>query len=153
MAYDAKTVHLHTRVAIRGKSLKNNTFTEEQNNSYLITSVGKIIFNQIFDGNFPFINDPSKENLEATPAKYFVPMGTDIKKHIQEQPIIKPLGKKALGNIIDEAFKLNKTTEITEMLDKLKNQGFYYSTIAGITVSVYAVSYTHLFLTDILLHI
>ena len=38
MAYDAKTVHLHTRVAIRGKSLKNNTFTEEQNNSYLITS-------------------------------------------------------------------------------------------------------------------
>ncbi|WP_270639701.1 DNA-directed RNA polymerase subunit beta' [Longibaculum muris] len=139
MAYDAKTVHLHTRVAIRGKSLKNNTFTEEQNNSYLITSVGKIIFNQIFDGNFPFINDPSKENLEATPAKYFVPMGTDIKKHIQEQPIIKPLGKKALGNIIDEAFKLNKTTEITEMLDKLKNQGFYYSTIAGITVSVYDI--------------
>ncbi|MFR7590494.1 MAG: DNA-directed RNA polymerase subunit beta' [Longibaculum sp.] len=139
MAYDAKTVHLHTRVAIRGKSLHNNTFTQEQNNSYLITSVGKIIFNQIFDGNFPFINDPSKENLEATPAKYFVPMGTDIKKHIEEQPIIKPLGKKALGNIIDEAFKLNKTTEITAMLDKLKDQGFYYSTIAGITVSVYDI--------------
>jgi len=139
MAYDAKTVHLHTRVAIRGKSLKNSTFTEEQNNSYLITSVGKIIFNQIFDGHFPFINDPSKDNLEATPSKYFVPMGTDIKKHIEAQPVIKPLGKKALGNIIDEAFKLNKTTEITAMLDKLKDQGFYYSTIAGITVSVYDI--------------
>ena len=139
MAYDAKTVHLHTRVAIRGKSLKNNTFTEAQNNSYLITTVGKIIFNQIFDGNFPFINDPSKENLEATPAKYFVPMGTNIKEHIAAQPIIKPLGKKALGNIIDEAFKLNKTSEITAMLDRLKDQGFYYSTIAGITVSVYDI--------------
>ena len=139
MAYDAKTVHLHTRVAIRGKSLNNSTFTLEQNNSYLITSVGKIIFNQIFEGTFPFINDSSKENLEATPDKYFVPMGTDIKKHIQNQPIIKPLGKKALGNIIDEAFKVNKATEITAMLDKLKDQGFYYSTIAGITVSVYDI--------------
>ena len=49
MAYDAKTVHLHTRVAIRGKSLNNQTFTKLQNDSYLITSVGKIIFNQIFD--------------------------------------------------------------------------------------------------------
>ena len=139
MAYDAKTVHLHTRVAIRGKSLKNNTFTEEQNNSYLITSVGKIIFNQIFDGNFPFINDSSKENLEATPAKYFVPMGTDIKEHIKAQPIIKPLGKKALGNIINQVFKTSKTTDTTAMLDKLKDQGFYYSTIAGITVSVYDI--------------
>ncbi|MBM6797852.1 DNA-directed RNA polymerase subunit beta', partial [Coprobacillus cateniformis] len=56
MAYDAKTVHLHTRVAIRGKSLNNQTFTKLQNDSYLITSVGKIIFNQICDGAFPFIN-------------------------------------------------------------------------------------------------
>ena len=67
MAYDAKTVHLHTRVAIRGKSLNNQTFTKLQNDSYLITSVGKIIFNQIFDGAFPFINDTSVENLDATP--------------------------------------------------------------------------------------
>ena len=87
-----KRQHLHTRIAIRGKSLKNKTFTEKQNNSYLITSVGKIIFNQIFDGAFPFINDSSKENLVATPDKYFVPMGTDIKAHIKAQPLIKPLG-------------------------------------------------------------
>ena len=139
MAYDAKTVHLHTRVAIRGKSLNNKTFTEEQNNSYLITSVGKIIFNQIFDGNFPFINDSSKENLVATPQKYFVPLGTDIKAHIAAQPIIKPLGKKALGNIINEVFTPDETTDTTAMLDRLKDQGFYYSTIAGITVSVYDI--------------
>lgn len=136
MAYDAKTVHLHTRVAIRGKSLNNSTFTEEQNNSYLITSVGKIIFNQIFEGAFPFINDSSKENLEATPDKYFVPMGTNIKEHIKNQEIIKPLDKKALGNIINEVFKTSVMKDTSEMLDKLKDQGFYYSTVAGITVSI-----------------
>ena len=139
MAYYSKTVHLHTRVAIRGSSLHNNTFTEEQNHSYLITSVGKIIFNQIFDGNFPFINDTSAENLLATPDKYFVPMGTNIKEHIAAQPIIKPFGKKALGNVINQVFKTNKITDTTAMLDKLKDQGFYYSTIAGITVSVYDI--------------
>ncbi|MFR6667550.1 MAG: DNA-directed RNA polymerase subunit beta', partial [Thomasclavelia spiroformis] len=101
-AYFAKTVGLHTRVAIRASALKNNTFTETQNNSYLITTVGKIFFNDIFDGQFPFINDPSTENLTATPDKYFVPMGTNIKEHIKNQPIIKPLNKKSLGKIIDE---------------------------------------------------
>ncbi len=139
MAYDAKTVHLHTRVAIRGKSLNNQTFTKEQNDSYLITTVGKIIFNQIFDGTFPFINDSSKENLVATPAKYFVPLGTNIKEHIAAQPIIPPLGKKALGNIINQVFRPDDITHTATMLDKLKDQGFHYSTVAGITVSVYDI--------------
>lgn len=93
-AYFAKTVELHTRVAIKASALKNETFTKAQNDCYLITSVGKILFNDIFDGKFPFINDPSSENLIATPDKYFVPMGTDIKEHIRNQKIIKPLNKK-----------------------------------------------------------
>ena len=138
-AYFAKTVGLHTRVAIRASALKNNTFTETQNNSYLITTVGKIFFNAIFDGQFPFINDPSTENLTATPDKYFVPMGTNIKEHIKNQPIIKPLNKKSLGKIIDEVFKHQAMSDTSLMLDKLKDQGFYYSTIAGTTVSVYDI--------------
>ncbi|MBO6047075.1 MAG: DNA-directed RNA polymerase subunit beta' [Erysipelotrichaceae bacterium] len=136
MAYSAKTVHLHTRCAIRGSSLRNKTFTEEQNNMYLITSVGKIIFNLIFEGEFPFVNDSSAENLVATPAKYFVPYGTDIKSYIENQPIIKPFTKGTLESIINEAFKTSNIADISVMLDKLKNQGFYYSTIAGITVSI-----------------
>ena len=138
-AYFAKTVDLHTRVAIQAGSLKNKTFTKEQNKSYLITTVGKIFFNDIFDGKFPFINDPSSENLTATPDKYFVPMGTDIKEHIKNQPIIKPLNKKSLGKIIDEVFKHEAMSDTSLMLDKLKDQGFYYSTIAGTTVSVYDI--------------
>ena len=138
-AYFAKTVGLHTRVAIRASALKNNTFTETQNNSYLITTVGKIFFNDIFDGQFPFINDPSTENLTATPDKYFVPMGTNIKEHIKNQPIIKPLNKKSLGKIIDEVFKHQAMSDTSLMLDKLKDQGFYYSTIVGTTVSVYDI--------------
>ena len=138
-AYFSKTVELHTRVAIKASALKNETFTKAQNDCYLITSVGKILFNDIFDGKFPFINDPSSENLIATPDKYFVPMGTDIKEHIRNQKIIKPLNKKSLGKIIDEVFKHSAMSDTSLMLDKLKDQGFYYSTIAGTTVSVYDI--------------
>ena len=106
MAYYNKTVNLHTRIAIRASALKNKTFTEEQNNMYLVTTVGKIIFNQIFEGEFPYLNDPDKASLKATPMKYFLPYGTDIKEHIKNQPLIKQFTKKTLGAIIDEYFKI-----------------------------------------------
>ena len=38
-------------------------------------------------------------------------MGTDIKAHITAQEVVKPLGKKALGNIIDEVFKQSALTD------------------------------------------
>ena len=139
MAYYNKTVNLHTRMAIRASALKNKTFTEEQNNMYLVTTVGKIIFNQIFEGEFPYLNDPDKASLKATPMKYFLPYGTDIKEYIKNQPLIKQFTKKTLGAIIDEYFKICPVDEIHVMLDRLKNQGFYYSTIAGITVSAYDI--------------
>ena len=139
MAYYNKTVNLHTRIAIRAAALKNKTFTEEQNNMYLVTTVGKIIFNQIFEGEFPYLNDPDKASLKGTPMKYFLPYGTDIKAHIKAQPLIKQFTKKTLGAIIDEYFKICPIDEIHVMLDRLKNQGFYYSTIAGITVSAYDI--------------
>ena len=66
-------------------------------------------------------------------------MGTDIKAHIAAQQPVKPLGKKALGSIIDEVFKQSALTDTSLMLDKLKDQGFKYSTIAGITVSAYDI--------------
>ena len=39
----------------------------------LITTVGKIIFNEIFPADFPYINEPTKANLlNGTPDKHFV---------------------------------------------------------------------------------
>ena len=136
LAYAAKVVHLHTRIALPAASLHNKTFTEKQNNSLLITTVGKVIFNQVFEGDFPYMNEPSAENLTGTPDKYFVPYGTNVKEYISSQPVIKPFTKKTLGNIINQVFKVSDIQDISAMLDKLKDQGFYYSTVAGITVSV-----------------
>jgi DNA-directed RNA polymerase subunit beta' len=137
IAYHNGYVHLHTRVAVHAGSLNNETFTEEQNNKLLVTTVGKLIFNEILPKSFPYINEPTQTNLEVeTPAKYFVEKGSDVRAMIKEMPIVDPFKKKILGNIIAEVFKRFKITETSKMLDRMKDLGFKYSTKAGITVGV-----------------
>jgi DNA-directed RNA polymerase subunit beta' len=137
IAYQNGYVHLHTRVAVHARSINNQTFTAEQKSKLLITTVGKLIFNEILPDTFPYMNEPTKTNLEEkTPDHYFVDTDTNVKEHIQNQPIIKPFIKKFLGNIIAEVFKRFKITETSKMLDRMKDLGFKFSTKAGITVGV-----------------
>lgn len=137
LAYQNGHVHLHSRVAVHAGSLKNETFTEEQHSQLLITTVGKLAFNEILPASFPYINEPTDANLEQeTPKKYFVEKGADIKALIASREEIKPFSKKILGNIIAEVFKRFKITETSKMLDRMKNLGFKYSTQAGLTVGV-----------------
>ncbi|KZR60545.1 DNA-directed RNA polymerase subunit beta' [Pseudobacillus badius] len=137
IAYQNGYVHLHTRVAVAASALNNQTFTVEQNKKLLITTVGKMIFNEILPDTFPYINEPTNTNLVVkTPEKYFVEPTENVKEHIQKQELIAPFKKKILGNIIAEVFKRFKITETSKMLDRMKDLGFKHSTKAGITVGV-----------------
>ncbi|MGE7838087.1 DNA-directed RNA polymerase subunit beta' [Viridibacillus arvi] len=137
VAYENHEVHLHTRIAIKASSLNNQTFTEEQNSKLLLTSVGKVIFNEILPESFPYINEPTITNLQVeTPAKYFVPTNTDIKKYLSEVDPVKPFTKSYLGKVIAEVFANFHITETSKMLDRLKDLGFKYATKAGITIGI-----------------
>ncbi|GEK91854.1 DNA-directed RNA polymerase subunit beta' [Alkalibacterium kapii] len=140
-AYQTGYVHLHSRVAVHASSLPHKPFTKEQQERFLITTVGKLIFNEIMPEEFPYLNEPTQVNLEKqTPDKYFVSYGTDIKKHISEMLLVEPFKKKNLGNIIAEVFKRYQVTETSKMLDKMKNLGYKYSTKSGITVGISDIS-------------
>ncbi|MBE7106458.1 DNA-directed RNA polymerase subunit beta' [Bacillus cereus] len=137
LAYQNGYAHLHTRVAVAASSVNNVTFTEEQKSKLLLTTVGKLIFNEILPESFPYINEPTNSNLEKeTPAEYFVEKGANIKEIIASREEVAPFSKKILGNIIAEVFKRFQITETSRMLDRMKNLGFKYSTKAGITVGV-----------------
>ncbi|MEK3936981.1 DNA-directed RNA polymerase subunit beta' [Sporosarcina sp. FSL W7-1349] len=137
IAYQNGHVHLHSRIAIQAGSLKNPTFTEEQNRQLLLTTVGKIVFNEILPESFPYINEPTDFNLQIeTPEKYFIPGTVDPKEHLKEMKIVPPFKKKILGNIIAEIFKRFHITETSRMLDRMKDLGFKYSTRAGITIGI-----------------
>ena len=137
MAYERRELTLHARVAIPVDSFKYKLFTENQKGKYLVTTVGKIKFNEILPDSFAFINEPTDDNIQnITPNKYFLEKGTNIPEAIKEMPLVQPFAKVTLEKIIAQVFKRYKTTETSTMLDNLKDLGFKYSTISGITVSM-----------------
>jgi len=136
MAYQNKEVHLHTRVAIPARSLKKSGFTDEQNEKYLITTIGKLIFNDKFPADFPYINDVEGDSLKRTPDRCFVEYGTDIKKFIKGLKVAPEFTKKNLSKVIAEVFARYKTEGSAEILDAIKDLGFEYSTVAGMTISL-----------------
>lgn len=136
MAYENKDVHLHTRVAVLAGSLHKSGFTPEQNKQYLITSIGKLIFNNGFPSDFPYINYVTEKALKATPDSEFVPIGTNIKEYIKALPVKPEFKKKDLSQVIAEVFNRYQTEGSSAVLDVIKDLGFEYSTVAGMTVSL-----------------
>ena len=125
MAYERREITLHTRIVVPVNSFKYKLFTESQKGKYLVTTPGKLIFNEILPDSFAYINEPTDENIQKiTPNKYFLDRGTDIKKAISEMPLVKPFAKGTLESIIAQTFKRYKTTETSIMLDRLKDLGF-----------------------------
>ena len=136
MAYQSKQVHLHTRIALPVCNMHKKSFDEKHKNDYLITTVGKIVFNSMFPEDFPYINEVSKENFVSTPDKYFVSPGQNIKEYIEAMPLVDAVKKKDLGKVIAEVFKRYDADQTAEILDQIKSLGFEYSTVAGITVAL-----------------
>ena len=140
MAYERREITLHTRIAIPVSSFKYKLFTDDQKDKYLVTTAGKLIFNEILPDSFPYVNEASKENIEnITPSKFFLPMGVNIKEEIAKMEPVNPFIKKNLSQIIAQIFKRYKTIETSTVLDAMKDLGFKYSTIAGITVSAFDI--------------
>ncbi|MFC5528006.1 DNA-directed RNA polymerase subunit beta' [Cohnella yongneupensis] len=131
-------IGLHARVVIPVRELKKKSFTPQQQEALIVTTIGKIIFNEIFPDTFPYINEATKANLvKGTPEKYFIyDKGANIDKIIDEMPIAGAIGKEYLGQIIGECFRIYHTTKTSMILDNIKQLGFTYSTRAGITVAV-----------------
>ncbi|MDN4069189.1 DNA-directed RNA polymerase subunit beta' [Paenibacillus vini] len=137
-AYQRGTAELHARVAIPAKALGKTGFTEAQQNALLITTVGKIIFNDIFPSSFPYINEPSRVNLfQGTPDDYFIhDKGANVWERIMNAKQAGGVGKEYLGEIIGRCFEIYHTTETSIILDRIKQTGFTYSTRAGVSIAV-----------------
>ena len=144
LAWQNGYVHLHSRIGVQTTLLGDKPFTDWQKERILITTVGKIIFNEIMPVEFPYLNEPTDYNLTVqTPDKYFVEAGTDIPAHIKEQELVLPFKKKNLGNIIAEVFKRFHITETSKMLDRMKDLGYKHSTYAGMTVGIADIMVLH----------
>ena len=106
MAYQRREITLQTRIVVPVNSFKHKVFLDEDKNKYLVTTPGKIIFNEILPDSFPYLCEATSENIEGiTPSKYFIDYGEDVKARISEMPLSTPFNKGALEKIIAQMFK------------------------------------------------
>src|SRR5699024_12263623 len=114
-------------------SMPNKPWTDQPRHKSMVTPVRKILFNAIMPDDLPHLQEPNNANLtEKTPDKYFLAPGQEIQSVIDNLETNIPFKKKNLGNIIAEIFKRFRTTETSAFLDRLKDLGYYHSTLAGL---------------------
>ena len=137
MAYKDGFVALQTRVVVQVSSMPKKPFTDEQRSQIMVTSVGKLIFNGIMPEDYYYINEPTNDNLlNGVPDKYFLDKGEDIHAYLENAPLVPPFKKGFLSDIIAEVYKKYKVTKTSQFLDRIKDLGYYESTISGVTVGI-----------------
>ncbi|KAF0506535.1 DNA-directed RNA polymerase subunit beta' [Pediococcus pentosaceus] len=130
-------VSIHTRIGVRANSMPEKPFTDAQRKQILITTVGKMLFNDILPKGFVYLNAPTNENLvSGTPDEYFLESGEDIREQLKQRPLIAPFKSGFLSDVIAEVYKQYKVTETSLLLDRMKDLGFYRSTLSGLTVGI-----------------
>ncbi|MCP4336291.1 MAG: DNA-directed RNA polymerase subunit beta' [Mycoplasma sp.] len=119
-AYELNQVSIHARVALSSKSISKSSILNEE--GYVISTVGKFIFNTSFPDDFPFIFDNTSFNETKTKKQYIVPLGTDFKKYIKSMPINKALNKKDIAKIVRAVFDAYVATITMEDIAGIINQ-------------------------------
>ena len=111
MAFQNEAVGIHAKIFVRITKEINGEIKSKK----IETSVGRIIFNQGIPQDLGFIN------RDEDPFQYEIDF---------------PVMKKTMGTIIDRVIEKHGLTESAEVIDYIKELGFKYSTLAGITFSV-----------------
>ncbi len=112
MAYQTGVIELQSLVYIR----REKEIDGVKYSTRLHTTIGRIIFNQAIPQDLGFV-DREKDKLSL---------------EIEEV-----VGKKQLSKIVAACFKRKGATGTAEVLDKIKAQGYKYSTVGALTASVF----------------
>ncbi|MBQ6579320.1 MAG: DNA-directed RNA polymerase subunit beta', partial [Oscillospiraceae bacterium] len=114
MAYSEGVVGLHAPIKLRVEKTDENGNVRSK---VIDTTVGKAIFNIPIPQDLGYVDRTDPEHEFDFEIGFLV-------------------GKKQLGKIIDRCVRVHGTAVTSEVLDKIKAQGFKYSTKGAITVSV-----------------
>ena len=113
MAYQDGVVGLHAPIKVRvSKQIGDETVTR-----IIDATVGRLIFNDPIPQDLGYVdrNDP---------------------EHCLDLEVSFLVGKKQLGKIVDKCIITHGTSKTSEVLDRIKAQGFKYSTRGAVTVAV-----------------
>ena len=113
MAYQLGQLALQSPIKVR----LTRTFNGETAHKLVDTTLGRLIFNDALPQNLGFRKRECMDDMFLLEVDELV-------------------GKKQLGNIVDQCFRSQGEHRTAQVLDKIKALGFKYSTLGAITVSV-----------------
>ena len=116
-ALDTGHIKIHDAVKIPNPDYGVSTPRGDMEHKFIVTTPGRCIFNGIWDKSLGFWNEMPKKNqkgqLEGGVAK-----------------------KKEIGKLIAQAYEKTSHEKTIILLDKLKNLGYEYATVAGFSISI-----------------
>ena len=113
MAYQEGVITLQAKIRVRRTMEIDGT----ERSRIIDTTVGRIIFNQPIPQDLGYVDRSIPENRFLFEVDFLV-------------------NKKKLGQIIDRCIQVHGTSVTAEMLDRVKAQGYKYSTKGAVTVAV-----------------
>ena len=131
-AYNQKAVYIHAIVGINTKAFKDKLFPKD---GILITTIGKIILNTAFPKDAPYVN--SVAGMGESVVNDIFDYTDDIHKIIKEWKTKEAFTKKTLQKNIVYLHNNYPVNVVSETMDKVKDQGFNFSTIAVSTISAF----------------
>jgi DNA-directed RNA polymerase subunit beta' len=135
-AYEAGELELHAKIAISINGLKDKFRTSLAKSGYIISTVGKFIFNDDLPVRFPFIFGPQYINEKNIPAEFFVASGKNIIEAIKKTPFNKPFTKsdiaKIIRNIFDQYSPIITKRDLAKIVQKI-NSGVMNDVLGFIT--------------------
>ena len=113
LAFEEKIITMHEPIKVR----RFGEFNGEMRSAIVSTTIGRIIFNEQIPQDLGYVdrNDPD---------------------HFLDYEVDMVIGKKALSSLIAACIKKHGFALTSEVLDKIKETGFHYSTLGAITISV-----------------
>ena len=137
IAYANGDIHYHTRIGLAADSMPEKPWPKGYEHGIFVTTYGKLVFNQIFPKDFFYINDPTQENLtHPLDERYFLQPGEDIHEKLDNMKLGQAFKKGFLSDLIAEVYKRYKVTKTSQFLDRIKDLGYYESTISGLTTAM-----------------
>src|SRR5690625_1005256 len=131
-AYENGWVDLHSRVIFDLRSMK-----EDSRNKYIVTTPGKVIFNESLPSEVQYIND--REITDQPSGGFDNP---EEAEKMLASDINRPFDKPFIDRLIDHAYDYIGREQTVKMLDAMMNNGFKYALKGGLTFSLFDITTT-----------
>ena len=114
LAYQSKVIDINAEITLR----RIVTVDGKEYKARFKTTAGRIIFNQAIPQNLGYVDRTDPKNVALF-------------------EINAPVIKKDLKNLTVRCFDVLGTTECSDMVDRIKNMGYKYATLSGLTINVF----------------